>query len=73
MTDPWRLAEWNALTEECFIGGCDHADIDHRGPVFLRDGSMHKACTEHWEPIFRVLGEQASWERTDAMRGGSDA
>lgn len=65
--DGFRLAEWNALPDVCFIAGCDNDDIDQRGPVWLRDGSMHKACSEHWEPIFRVLGEQATWER-EAMR-----
>lgn len=68
MRDPWRLSEWDALSEECLISTCDNDEIDQRGPVWLRDGSMHKACTEHWEGIFRVLGEQASWEQTDASR-----
>lgn len=69
--EAWRLDEWTALLASplgCFIAGCDNDEIDQRGPVFLRDGSIHKACTEHWGPIFRVLGEQASWERTDAYR-----
>lgn len=65
-TDPFRLVEWHALPDECFISGCDNGDIDVRGPVWLRDGSMHKACVEHWEPIMRVLGEQVSWQK-DAM------
>lgn len=69
-SDGWRLDEWHALPEVCLIAGCDGADIDHRGPVWLRDGSMHKACREHWEGVYRVLGEQASWERTDAYRPG---
>lgn len=63
--DPWRLAEWQKLPEVCLIAGCDNHDIDQRGPVQLRNGSIHKACVEHWEGVFRVLGEQASWERTD--------
>ena len=63
--DPWRMDEWKALPDECLIRACEGDEIDQRGPVWLRDGSMHKACTEHWEGIFRVLGEQASWERTD--------
>lgn len=72
-SDPWRMDEWKALADVCFIAGCDHDDIDQRGPVFLRDGSIHKACAEHWEPIFRVLGEQATWEQTDAMTAYYDS
>jgi hypothetical protein len=64
--DPWRLEEWRALPNVCFIAACDSLEVDERGPVFLRDGSIRKACIEHWEPIFRVLGEQASMG--DAMR-----
>lgn len=74
--DPWRREEWAALLaspDGCFIAGCDSDEIDQRGPVWLRDGSMRKACTEHWEPIFRVLGEQASWEQVDAMRVPTEA
>jgi hypothetical protein len=63
--DPWRMDEWHALAEECLIRGCEYDDIDQRGPVFLRDDSMHKACVEHWEAIHRVLGQQASMP--DAM------
>jgi hypothetical protein len=67
--DPWRMNEWRALSEdECGIGGCSNAETDQRGPVIMRDGSMHKVCPEHWEPIMRILGEQATWEQTDAMR-----
>lgn len=69
--DPFRLAEWDALEDVCFIGGCESSETDQRGPVFLRDGSMHKACPEHWEPIMRVLGEQATWQGQDAMRSGN--
>lgn len=68
MTDAWRLDEWNALPDVCLIAGCDSAEADQRGPVHLRDGSIQKACPEHWGAIFRVLGEQASWERGDAYR-----
>lgn len=63
--DAGRQREWHALPEQCYIAGCDSDEIDHRGPVSLRDGSIHKACVEHWEGVFRVLGEQASWGRTD--------
>lgn len=63
MTDPWRMYVWHLLPDVCFIKGCDEEGADQRGPVFLTDGSIHKACTSHWEGIFRVLGEQASWER----------
>lgn len=56
--DPWRMEEWKSLPDVCFIRGCESPDADQRGPVFLRDGSIHKACPDHWEPIFRVLGEQ---------------
>lgn len=66
----WRLAEWAALPNECFIDGCSGSDIDQRGPVFIKGGLIRKACVEHWEPIFRVLGEHAAWERTDAMTSG---
>ena len=51
----------------CFIRACDNTEIDERGPVWLRDGSEHLACTEHWKAIFRILGEQVTWEQ-DAMR-----
>jgi hypothetical protein len=61
--DGWRLDEWNALPDVCFIATCENTEIDERGPIWLRDGSMHKACVEHWEPIMRVLGEQATWEK----------
>lgn len=76
-TDPFRLAEWNALIDVCFIAGCDNLDIDERGPVWVRSPqeptkvSMHKACVEHWEPIMRVLGEQMTWEH-GAMRNAGD-
>lgn len=68
MSDPWRMDEWHALPDECLIAGCDGEEIDVRGPIFLRDGSIRKACVEHWEAITLVLGEQATWERTDAAR-----
>lgn len=68
-TDPWRLDEWHALpNDRCGINGCTATETDPRGPVVMRDGSMHKLCVEHWEPIMRVLGEQASWETGDAAR-----
>lgn len=66
--DPFQLAEWNALAEECFIAGCTSTDIDQRGPVRLRGGGMRKACVEHWEGVFRVLGAEACWESGDAYR-----
>jgi hypothetical protein len=67
--DPWRLDEWHALSNVyCMFFGCEYADIDQRGPVVLRDGSMHKACTEHWEAIHRILGLQAP--SNDEMRSG---
>lgn len=65
MSDPWRLDEWATLPDVCLIAGCESWEVDARGPVWLRDGSIHKACPEHWEGIFRVLGEQSSWQRTD--------
>jgi hypothetical protein len=66
---------WRRLQDErargrgdvCLIYGCTSDEIDQRGPIFLRDGGMHKACVEHWKAIFRILGEQAGWERQDAM------
>lgn len=67
-SDGFRLDEWNALPNVCLFAGCENGDIDERGPIWLRGGSMRKACTEHWEPTMRVLGDQASWERTDAFR-----
>jgi len=67
-TDQWRLDEWNALPDICFIYGCEASETDPRGPVWLRpDGAMVKACREHWEGVFRVLGEQAGSD--DAYRG----
>lgn len=66
--DPWRIAEWNALPDRCAIAGCDNDDADQRGPVQLRDGTMFKACSEHWEAIFRILGELVMWERMDGGR-----
>lgn len=68
--DPWRMDEWKALPDECLISACENDEIDQRGPVWLRDGSVRKACVEHWEGIFRVLGAQASWEQTDGSRQG---
>lgn len=68
----WRLDEWAALPDVCFIAGCEAFETDPRGPVWLRDGSMHKACPEHWEPIFRVLGEHAG-ASGDAYRSGAAA
>lgn len=59
--DPWRLAEWRALPERCGISGCGNEEADQRGPLFMRDGSMHKLCPDHWEPVMRVLGEQRAW------------
>lgn len=67
--DPWRMAEWNALPDVCLFWGCDSDEIDQRGPVWLRDGSMRKACVEHWEGIMGTLGRQSTWEQ-DAMRSG---
>jgi hypothetical protein len=66
--DPWRMAEWNGLADECLIAGCGSEEIDQRGPVWLRNATMHKACVEHWEGIMSVLGEQGAWERTDGSR-----
>lgn len=69
--DPWRIREWMALPEVCLIYACDSSEIDQRGPVWLRDGSMHKACTPHWEGVVGVLGrqvEESMWaDRDDAM------
>jgi hypothetical protein len=48
---------------DCMFMGCDNDEIDGRGPVVLRDGSKHGACTEHWEPIMRVIGQQRTWEQ----------
>lgn len=67
--DPWRLAEWHALADVCFIEGCNsESGICERAPIYLTDGSIWKACTEHWEAIYLVLGEQTLWERTDGAR-----
>lgn len=68
----WRLEQWCSLPNVCLIAGCDGTDIDQRGPIWVRNGDhvlMLKACTEHWEGIYQVLGVQASWERTDGARG----
>ena len=68
-----RLPERDDEATRCFIRGCDNNEIDPRGPVWLIDGSEWNACTEHGEPIFRVLGEQASWEKTDAAQVSDSA
>lgn len=64
--DQWRMAEWHAAPDVCLIDGCESIDTDQRGPIFLRDGSMHKACSDHWEAIISVLGRQAG--SSDAAR-----
>lgn len=64
--DPWRMKEWNALSNICFIEGCESPDVDQRGPIFLRDGSIHKACQDHWEAVISILREQS--RRTDSAR-----
>lgn len=58
--------------DDCFISGCDSDDIDLRGPVGLRDGSIHKACREHWEAIHGIVGRQREWEE-DAGRWSAPA
>jgi hypothetical protein len=69
--DPFRIEKWNALADDrCMFAGCNATETDPRGPVWLCGDGMGKACTEHWEPIMRVIGEQVSWERTDAHRSG---
>ena len=67
-SDQWRLDEWNALPDVCFVHSCEASETDPRGPVWFRDGSMHKACQEHWECVHQVLGEQAG--SNDAYRQG---
>lgn len=70
--DPWRIDEWLKLPNVCAIAGCDApSGIDQRGPLWLKDGSMHKLCIDHWEAVFRILGEQVTWE-DDAHRSGPD-
>lgn len=72
--DPMWLATWARLPDDvCMISGCNATEVDQRGPVWLRGGGMGKACPEHWEPIMRVLGEQATWERTDAYHSAEEA
>lgn len=66
--DPWRVEEFLALPDVCFVLPCTNDDIDVRGPVWLRDGKIAKACVEHWEGIMGVLGQQATWERDDGAR-----
>lgn len=68
--DPWRLAEWNALPDICFIAACDSFETDPRGPIWLRDGSMAKVCTEHWEAIMAVLGTQVGGQDAYRSRTG---
>lgn len=68
-SDPFRLGEWHALPDVCFVAACDASETDPRGPVWLRDHGMAKACTEHWEGVFRVLGEQVG--SNDSYRSGS--
>lgn len=67
MSDRWRLAEWRALPDHCGISGCDNQEADQRGPLFMRDGTMHKLCPDHWVAVHRILGEQATWQ-SDAER-----
>lgn len=62
MSDLWRIEEWNALPDVCAITACVNKGTDPRGPMFLRNGTIHKVCTEHWEAIFGVLGSQAIWD-----------
>jgi len=60
------MAEWCALPEVCLFDGCPYTDIDHRGPIFLRDGSIHKACVEHWEAVHGIIGRSVG--SNDEMR-----
>jgi hypothetical protein len=43
--------------EACLIAGCTATEI-HQEPVLLRDGSIRRACPEHWDAIMLVLGRQ---------------
>lgn len=57
------MEEWLALPDDrCGIVGCDAEDTDQRGPLFMRDGTIHKLCPEYWEAVMRILGGQQSWE-----------
>lgn len=54
--DEWQQGVALAV---CFISGCEHENIDGRGPVRVKDDeTLYYACTKHWEGIMRVLGEQ---------------
>ncbi len=50
----FNLLAWKALEDICFIQGCENKNIDNRGPIFLKTGSMHKACVPHWSAIMHV-------------------
>lgn len=65
----WRMDEWVELPQRCLIVACENDEIDERGPIWVWSPTgplMRKACVEHWEGIYRVLGEQVSWA-ADAM------
>lgn len=49
----------NIAYAECFIVGCNHKDIDPRGPIGIRGSKeWNYACTLHWEAILSIVGEQ---------------
>jgi hypothetical protein len=65
----WRMDEWLLAPNICLFVACENPEIDERGPVWVWSPGgplMRKACVEHWEGIYRVLGEQVSWA-ADAM------
>lgn len=66
--DRFRLVEWAALPPGCAVAGCEELWAhDERGPLFLRDGTMHRLCQDHWEAVMGVTGRQGAWE-ADAHR-----
>ena len=78
MTNPvpnvegFNLLAWNALEDVCFIQGCNNDKIDNRGPIFLRDGSMHKACVPHWVAVMHVSHAEKRNEDDPVWPGPGD-
>jgi hypothetical protein len=50
------------LEGKCAVGGCSNNEIDERGAIRIDDHEEHAwdywMCTQHWEAIIIVLGQQ---------------
>ncbi len=44
-----------ATGTRCMFTFCTVPATEERHTVFLRDGSVHRACPPHWDGIFAVL------------------